>query len=251
MITFQYRCRPTLLVGGLLATVFFCSGVCGLADESIEFKALPETVQRALSEVHVDEVEKEVEDGAINYEVTIEGDGVEIEIEVDQQGRLLGIEITRDDEDADDQEDGKDEADDDEEDGNDDDGEDDANGDASSVPGAARRALQQLASGAELEGFEKDTHDGQQLYEAGWTQDGIHHEAAVTADGVLVELEEAVALSDVPEAVRKTAMAAFPAASNLKYERKLVAVYEIEVESEDEEVIVSPFGRQMQEDDED
>ncbi|MCB9896932.1 MAG: hypothetical protein H6825_02895 [Planctomycetes bacterium] len=73
------------------------------------------------------------------------------------------------------------------------------------VPAGARAELERRASGHAIEKVKIEHSDGALVYEARWS-DGVHrHEAAVTADGVLVDTEDQVDASDVPAAARAAA----------------------------------------------
>jgi len=65
---------------------------------------LPKSIQKALAGLDIDEIEV-----TSVYEIDVEEDGVEVELRVDRQGRLLGIEIERQDDDDEDDEDDEDE----------------------------------------------------------------------------------------------------------------------------------------------
>ena len=74
---------------------------------------------------------------------------------------------------------------------------------------------------------------------------GREHEAKVTADGTLVELEEAVDAKSVPTSVRRAAAKMFPKSAKLKFEKKMFVMYEVEatVDGKEREVLISPSGK--------
>lgn len=112
------------------------------------------------------------------------------------------------------------------------------------VPEAARAALVKLAGGAKFSELEKETSNGVVVYEAEWKVNGVEHEAAVLADGTLIETEEEVAADQAPAAVRAAAAKAFGANAKVSYERKTFVYYEIEgkADGKGKEILVSPTG---------
>jgi hypothetical protein len=129
-------------------------------------------------------------------------------------------------------------------------------GSLADVPAPAAAALQRQAGGAELRGFEKETANGVELYEAGWKDGGVHHEAKVTADGDLVELEESVGADTVPVTVRDAAAKRYGQAAKLHFVKKTWVVYEVEatVGGVHRETIFTPTGattREIDDDDDD
>jgi len=125
-------------------------------------------------------------------------------------------------------------------------------GSLADLPGPAAAALQRHAGGAELGGVEKETDHGVALYEGAWKTGDVHHEAKVTADGDLVELEETVAPSEVPAKVRDAAARTFGGGA-LRYTRKTLIRYEVEarVDGKEREVLYTPTGRVTPDDDDD
>ncbi len=109
------------------------------------------------------------------------------------------------------------------------DDEDDDNGlTLDQIPAAAREALLELAGGAAITEVEGDKEHGVVLYEAAWAVNGGEIEAAVTADGSLVEMEQEITADDLPEAVKAVAAKHFAGAAEIEYEKVTVVVYEIE-----------------------
>jgi hypothetical protein len=121
------------------------------------------------------------------------------------------------------------------------------------IPAKAREALQKLAGSNPIIKVESEKEHGVQVYEAAWTADGTKTEAEVTADGVLLEMEEWVKADKVPQAVRETAEKALAGASKLSYEKHTVVFYEVEgkVDGKKKEVSISPAGKLMSQEDED
>ena len=122
----------------------------------------------------------------------------------------------------------------------------------SSIPKAAQRTLLKEAGKAKIESVARETDDGFVEYEGLWRVAGVEHEACVSADGQLLERETAVNERNVPAAVRKAAAAKFGNAK-VKYERKMVVVYEAEIEvgGKEQALLLSPVGRQIEDEDDD
>ena len=120
------------------------------------------------------------------------------------------------------------------------------------LPGPAAAALKRHANGAELGGFETEHAHGVALFEAGWREGGVRHEAKVTAEGDLVELEEAVPADAVPARVRAAAGKQLDAGT-ARFVRKTWIVYEVEgtVAGAAREVIFTPTGVKVDELDDD
>lgn len=121
------------------------------------------------------------------------------------------------------------------------------------VPAAAREALLKLAGDNKIVSVETEKENGIQVYEAEWVARGVSIEAEVTADGVLLEMEEDVKADSVPEAVRTTAEKALAGADKITYEKHTVVFYEVEgkVAGKGKEVSISPAGKLMDNEDED
>lgn len=116
------------------------------------------------------------------------------------------------------------------------------------LPPAARDALVRLAGDARITEVEQE---GEGLYEAEWKVGGREHEAVVTADGTLVELEEEIEPAAAPPAVRQLIAERFGPDAAVEVERLTVYLYEIE--GRGVELIVTPTGqvRGSEADDED
>jgi uncharacterized membrane protein YkoI len=71
-------------------------------------------------------------------------------------------------------------------------------------PEAARKVINTQATGGKVVSTEKAFENGKTSYEAVIEKSGKQSEVSVTADGKIVGSEEDIALSDVPEAARKT-----------------------------------------------
>ena len=71
------------------------------------------------------------------------------------------------------------------------------------VPAAAQGSIKKLATEKEIKKVERSIEDGKVAYEVEVARGGRELEFKVSADGKLLSLEEVVALTEVPEAVRK------------------------------------------------
>lgn len=113
------------------------------------------------------------------------------------------------------------------------------------VPEAARAALQQAAGEAPLLKVSREHSHGVTVYEGKWSRDGEIHEAEVTADGALIELEEATTLERVPAAVRAAILKHFGGDATVAVEKKTLVRYEAEtmVQGKEQEVTILPTGR--------
>jgi uncharacterized membrane protein YkoI len=129
----------------------------------------------------IEEIEMETENGRTVYEADVIIDGQEVEIQVAPDGTLLGKEI----EDNDEGDDDDDEGDDDDE----DEDEDEEEVSLDDVPAAVKATILKEAAGAEIEEVDKETEDGQTVYEAEFEADGKEIEIEVATDGTLLERE--------------------------------------------------------------
>jgi hypothetical protein len=123
-------------------------------------------------------------------------------------------------------------------------------------PEKAKAALLKLAGDNKITEVEMEKEHGIQVYEASWLVDGKKHEAEVTADGVLLELEESVDSDKVPEAVRTAAGKALPGDQKLRYEKHTIVLYEVKgkVDGKNKEIAINPGGKiagQEEDDDDD
>jgi hypothetical protein len=215
-------------------------------EESVALDQLPAavraTILREAGDGIILEIVRELEGGRMIYEAEILCDGVQIvEVEVSADGRVLEREARGVHE----------EDDEDEDDGDDDEGDDEEDEDAdripvSRIPAPARRTLEEYADGRDFIAT-SERQDGVTVYEARWEADGRATEVTVTADGLLLEIEEIVGEDSVPEAVLRTADELFPGAASRAYEKKLVVIYEVEtvVDGRGREVLILPTGRRL------
>lgn len=205
----------------------------GDADEQeVTLDQVPAAVKATILEeaagAEITEIERETKDGKTTYEAEFMRDGREIEIEVGADGTLLGREVEDEDDD-----------------------EDDVTLDQ--IPGPARKALLHLAGGAEILEVEREKEHGVLVYEAEWLANGTKHEAAVTADGTLLETEETIPLEQAPAAVREAIAKHFGAEVKVVVERKTIIVYEAEarIDGKERELLVFPTGKVHEQEDHD
>jgi uncharacterized membrane protein YkoI len=120
------------------------------------------------------------------------------------------------------------------------------------VPAKAGEALQKLAGTNKIVEVGTEKEHGIQVYEAEWVVDGTEVEAEVTAEGVLLEMEEAVKVKAVPPAVRAAAEKALAGAPTLQYEKHTVTFYEVEGKDngKKKEVSISAAGKLMEQEEE-
>ena len=221
-----------LLVPGLAVAMM---AVPDEDEKEISVKDLPDAIQKALEGVDVDEVEST----SSGYEIDIEEDDIEIALRLDKDGRLLDIEIQEEDKGDDDS---------DEDDGEEGDENNAKTVELSAIPAAAREAINQFVAGNSVASVEQEEKDGHTLFEALWKVKNVEHEATVTALGVLVELEEVTTADAIPEDVRKQSDKHFKDAKDMKFERKLIAAYEIEgiVNGKARERLVTSTGAEIE-----
>ncbi len=188
--------------------------------------AVKATILKEAEGGRIKEVERETKHGRTIYEAEIIIDGKEVEIKVALDGTLLKKEA--EDEEGDDEDEDEDEA-----------------LPVEQVPAAARDALLELSGKAEIMKFERESEHGVVLYQAEWMTDGRKHEATVTAEGGLIELEEEVPAADVPAAVQRAAAKVFSSGAKLEYEKKTLVVYEVEgkVNGREREVVIMATGK--------
>jgi hypothetical protein len=189
------------------------------------------------------EIVRELEGGQVIYEAEILMDGVRIvEVEVATDGTVLERE-TRGADEIDDEDDDEDEEADDEDEDEDEDADRIPIG---RIPAPALRALEEYTAGRDFTAS-MEREDGVTVYEATWEIEGRLTEVVVTADGVLLEIEEIVPEASVPPAVLRTADELFPHAARRTYEKKLVVIYEVEavIDGREREVLILPTGRRL------
>ncbi len=222
----------TMVAVGLTALV--AGAVVHPADERVAWEDLPKAVQdtilREANGATVREIEKEMRGGQVVYEAEWLVDGKEVEIAVAPDGTLLA----GDDDDEGDNDDG-DEGDDEE-----------AEVPEDQVPEAARAMLRKQAGNAGVVlHYSREVERGVVIYEAEWQVGGVEHEAAVTAEGALLEVEQIIPAAAAPLGVRNAISGQFGAAAAVVIEKKMIVLYEIEgkINGRNREILVTPTGR--------
>ncbi len=222
--------KTTLLMigSGMVGVMAFAAWAGDTGEENVNLDQVPPAVRATILKeaqgVKITEIERETEDGKTIYEAEFLKDGRETEIKVAPDGTVLAREIEDEDEDEDitfDQ-----------------------------IPAPARMALQKLARGAKILEAERENEHGVLIFEAEWSEGGAKHEAAVTADGTLLETEETIPLDKAPKAVRDAVAKYLGARAAVVVEKKIV-LYEIEakVDGREKELVILPTGRVIEEPD--
>lgn len=70
------------------------------------------------------------------------------------------------------------------------------------LPPAVQATVKEQSTGAELRGLAKEVEKGKTFYEAELIVNGRHKDVLIGADGKVVEIEEQVALNNLPSAVK-------------------------------------------------
>ena len=193
-------------------------------EEKVALDQVPAAVKATILEeaagAKITEVEREMKDGKTIYEAEFLRDGREIEIQIAPDGTVLGREVENEEDDEDDLT-------------------------IEQVPEPARAALLKLAGGAKIVKAERDKEHGAVIYEVEWATGDTQCEAAVTADGTLVETAETIPAEKAPAAVRAAIAKHFAAGAELTIEKKMIVVYEVEAKADGKkkELIVLPTGQ--------
>jgi len=221
------RPKKTLLsaIGLGVAGVMTFGAWAGNADEEeVTLEQVPaavkETILKEAAGAEITEIERETKNGKTVYEAEFLRDGREIEIKVGPDGTLLGREIEHEGDDEDDLT-------------------------IDQVPEPARGALLKLAGRAKIVKAEREREHGVLVYEAEWIVNGVEHEAAVTAEGALLEIEEIIPVEQAPAAVRAAIAKHFGDKAKVVVEKKMIVVYEVEakIDGKEKELLVFPTGR--------
>lgn len=121
------------------------------------------------------------------------------------------------------------------------------------VPKPALEALKKLAGGNALTELAEETEHGLMYYEGSWKGPNGKVDALVTAQGDLVEIEEAISTSDLPKAVMEMAQSAAGKDAKFQVEKKTIVLYEVKFlkNNRKHEVVYSPDGRAHEHEEED
>lgn len=144
-------------------------------DQILKMSRVPQKVQETIKTYATASEIKKITlgdaDGTPAYEFEIEKAGRKSEVSITRDGKLLSTEEDMP---------------------------------LSEVPEAARKVINTQAAGGKVVSTEKAFENGKTSYEAVVEKGGKRSEVSVTADGKIVGSEEDIALSEVPEAARKT-----------------------------------------------
>lgn len=221
------------LIGlGVVGTLTFAAWAAQEHEEQVTLDQVPAAVKATILKESaggkITEIERETKNGKTVYEAEFLLNGKEIEVKIAPDGTLLGREVE-------------------------DEGDDEDDLTIDQIPEPARAALLKLAGDAKITEAECEREHGVLVYEAGWVAGGIQYEAAVTADGALVETEETIPAKKAPAAVRAAIAKHFGANAKVVVEKKMIVVYEVEakVDGKEKELLVFPTGRVHEEHDDD
>ena len=121
----------------------------------------------------------------------------------------------------------------------------------SDMPAAAQKAADEQSKGATVKGYSTEVEGGKTLYEVELTVNGHSKDVSMSPEGVVVEVEEEVALDSLPAEVRdglkkKAGAGKITKVESLTKQGKLVA-YEAHVNTNGKksEVQVGPDGKAL------
>ncbi len=221
------------LIGlGVIGMVTLVAWAGDEQEEEVTLDQVPAAVKATILKESaggkITEIERETKNGKTVYEAEFLRNGQEIEIKIAPDGTVLGREVEGEEDDEDDLT-------------------------IDQVPEPARAALLELAGGAKIVKAEHEREHGVLVYEAEWVKNGTKHEAAVTADGTLIEIEEIIPVDRAPAAVRAAITKHFGGNAKVVVEKKMIVVYEVEVriDGKERELLVFPTGRVHEDSDDD
>ena len=118
----------------------------------------------------------------------------------------------------------------------------------SQLPAAAQKTIKAQVSQEDIQKITKEDEDGKAAFEVKVVKGDKKSEVTVAADGTLLSVEEEVALSDVPEAARKTLVDQIAGGKTGKIEKVTEngkTVYETIIKKGDKrsEIQVDPAGK--------
>ncbi len=229
----------TVIVVGIGAALLSAARAIDNGETSISLEELPAAVREAVVREAqggtILAITTEVEEGEQIYEAQIRFDVGGLEIEFAADGTAIEQEPLGDDDEGewDDEDDAYDDA-------NGDDGEPIANGD---LPDVVREMFIMLSGQDDFRVWAEQEH-GTRIYEARWEADGNAIEAEVNEAGVLLEMEENLPETSVPEAVRLEVAERLPAAGHVDFVKMTFYVYkaEVVVDGRVEEITILPTG---------
>lgn len=118
------------------------------------------------------------------------------------------------------------------------------------VPKAALDALKKLSGGAAFTEFAEEVEHGHKFYEGSWKGPDGNVDGLVSEAGDIVELEEAIPATKVPEGARAAIEKEAGKDATVHYEKKTIYLYEAHFKKDGKgrEVIVTADGREFHED---
>ncbi len=115
------------------------------------------------------------------------------------------------------------------------------------VPPAVRAALAKRFPDARVSHWSKETERGQTTYEASLKEGLTKRDAVFAEDGSLLDIEQAIAVTDLPDQVQKAVAAGYPQASLRKAEKILHGSevrYEVDLANAPQhELLISSDGK--------
>jgi uncharacterized membrane protein YkoI len=126
------------------------------------------------------------------------------------------------------------------------------------VPDKVMAAIKDRFAGADVTSAEKETEDGQVVYDIELTHKDRKYEMDIKEDGTILEIEKEVAAKDVPDAVKKAVEGKYPKATikevmevnKVKDKTETPVNYEVVIVAEDKkeiELVVSLDGKTVTE----
>jgi hypothetical protein len=124
------------------------------------------------------------------------------------------------------------------------------------LPKEVRAAVDGKFPGAELTSIEKETENGQVVYDIELKHKGRKYEMDIKEDGTILEIEKEIAAKDLPEAVTKALEAKYPKATyeevmeKVKGKETKPSEYEVVLVTADKkklEVTLTPDGKIVEE----
>ncbi len=156
----------------MLVTISLVGTACPAIGDEIALADCPAAVQKTFEReangAKLEDIEKETEDGKTIYEAGVTLDEKEYEIVVAEDGTLLE-KILEDEEDEDDGDD-----------------EEEVEIKLSDCPAAVQKTLKREANRADIDALDKETKDGEAIYEADVKFDGKNYEIRIAEDGILI-----------------------------------------------------------------
>ena len=115
------------------------------------------------------------------------------------------------------------------------------------IPEAILKAFQNEYPDAKITGFEQETDDSIIVYEIECTDGDTEKDVILSAEAKIIQVEQEIAVSSLPESVTKAALSAFPGAEIEEAEivsRDSIVEYEIvlEVGEKEIEALISADG---------